>query len=242
MDTLATTLADYQREVLRRGFREALAQGQVRPLLLPWCLVPSFVLPALYLALPHVGGSGGSGGGSRSDNSSLRRNLLRAARLPLAAAIVALNVNMLWSPWWPPVSSLNMASAYATGLIVAWGTQWALTVLVWTDPQRDAERVERWREEGVRGGRGGRGGSVGRQQKDRKDQKERGQQQLAATDASVAQSLREGFTYRWQAFPADAPYLTRLDWALDLCLAGRGTGRSSACCCCFFLFLPLPSC
>ncbi|EFX01712.1 hypothetical protein CMQ_8178 [Grosmannia clavigera kw1407] len=183
----AATLADYQREVLRRGFRDALALGQVRPLLLPWCIVPSFVLPALYLALPQQYG-------------------LQAARIPLAVAIVALNVSMLPSPWWPPVSSLNFASAYGAGLLAAWGSLWTLTVLVWTNPQRDAERVERRP-------------ALKLERNDINDIND-----VMALDASIAQSLQDGSAYFWQSFPADHSFLTRLDWTLDLVMAWRGTG------------------
>ncbi len=195
---MGRNIADGRRAELRSAFEAAVARGEARPLVVPWCLVGAFVLPALYLAVPHT-----------------KRPWLYRARFLVVAAVAGLGLDMMRN-----TSSTNMACAYATGLIAAWGTVWALTLLVWTRPQFDAERVQRrlvkpktpaaaaaWN------GNGNNGHAVG---------------ELKAPDESVARGLAQGYEYYWQAFPADAPFLARLDWAVDLCLAFRGPGTWAA--------------
>ncbi|KAL8360047.1 hypothetical protein RB598_008399 [Gaeumannomyces tritici] len=49
-------------------------------------------------------------------------------------------------------------------------------------------------------------------------------------DDDVARALVE-YDYFWQAFPADAPFVTRLGWAFDYYMAWRGTGWNWAISC-----------
>lgn len=48
---------------------------------------------------------------------------------------------------------------------------------------------------------------------------------INAPDEDIAKSLKDGYEYYWQAYPADAPFSTRLDWSVDLVLSFRGTGK-----------------
>lgn len=50
---------------------------------------------------------------------------------------------------------------------------------------------------------------------------------LDAPDEDVARSLREGYEYYWQAYPADAPFSTRFEWSFDLVSSFRGTGKKA---------------
>ncbi|EPE03965.1 hypothetical protein F503_04813 [Ophiostoma piceae UAMH 11346] len=120
----AVTLADYQRGALRAGFRAAVARGDARPLLFPACIVPSFVLPAVFLTVAG------------------RYAFLKPLRYPLAVLITAFNLNLFRTGSTPITSSINMASAYGAGLAWGWGTLWVFVVLVWIDPW-DGERVKR---------------------------------------------------------------------------------------------------
>jgi len=208
------SLAALRRAELRTAFKAAVTAGEARPFLVPWSLIPTLVLPALYLSIPHT-----------------RRPWLYQARYLVAAAVVGLNLEMLWS-----TSSTNMATAYATGLCAAWGISWTLTVLVWMRPQFEAERVARRRRvpaldadgpghKAADHASGGSNGHISSVAPADSEPKRRVQVQNAvAPDASVARSLEDGFEYYWQAFPADAPWLTRLDWAFDLSWAWRGSG------------------
>ncbi|KAH7035084.1 uncharacterized protein B0I36DRAFT_317579 [Microdochium trichocladiopsis] len=93
-----------------------------RPFLIPLYLCGVYIIPAIYLAIPH-----------RSEQSKW----IYVARWPLLAGLTWFHVQMILH-----VSSPNFASAYAAGLLGAWGVIWNLTVLVWTRPQWDGKRVE----------------------------------------------------------------------------------------------------
>ncbi|KXJ95526.1 hypothetical protein Micbo1qcDRAFT_157503 [Microdochium bolleyi] len=118
-------LASTYRQLHRARFDTDLAAGVRKPLLIPLYLCGVYFVPALYLAIPHRGDSRG-------------RWAVYAARWPLLAALVWFHTQMILR-----VSSPNFASAYAAGLLAAWGIIWNFTVLVWTRPQWDAKRVER---------------------------------------------------------------------------------------------------
>lgn len=254
-------LGVHTRDVYRAHFAHELAAGRVRPMVLPWALLGGFVAPALYLAVPHA-----------------RRPWLRRAGIPLFLLIAVLNVHEALVS-----SSANFAVGYGIGLLQAWGVLWSATLLVWSRPQLEAERVERRRrrgglsEDGSVDGDAGRGSGMGglgsevasngrilrsrgslqnghksqnghRSQNGHKsqnghstgppiqgavnnlDRNEDGtsdmSQAAAAADEDIARSLQEGYEYYWQAFPADAPFSTRLGWSLDLVTTFRGTGEN----------------
>ncbi|KAJ1331342.1 Membrane bound O-acyl transferase family [Microdochium nivale] len=121
-------LASTYRQLHRARFWADLETGNKRPFLVPLYLCVLYVVPALYLAIPHRDRGGESGSGS---------NIVYAARWPLLASLVWFYAQMI-----AHVSSPNFASAYAAGLLGAWGIIWSFTVLVWTRPQWDAKRVE----------------------------------------------------------------------------------------------------
>lgn len=176
-------LAASARDTYRRHFADQVAAGTIKPLVLPYAVLGSFLLPVLYLSVPHA-----------------RRPWLYAARWPLLAFIVVFNVRETRT-----TSSANFAVGYAVGLMHAWGVVWAATLLVWTRPQWEAERVAKRRRE-------------------KRDDDKAEEEAKAAPDEDVARSLRAGYEYYWQAYPADAPWPTRLGWAADLAFSFRGAG------------------
>jgi len=208
-------LAYVRREELRESFRRAVAAGEARPFLFPWDFIPTFVLPILYLSISHR-----------------RRPWLYQARYLVAAAVTGLNLEMIHK-----TSSTNIALSYAVGVYAAWGIVWALTLLVWTKPQFEAERVQRVRPSPDLGQDGpqhktghgsspihSNGHSSNEPSLDSGPRRRKPIPIVLAPDTDVAKSLEHKFEYFWQSFPAEAPFLARLDWAFDLCLAWRGSG------------------
>ncbi|KAK1769959.1 membrane bound O-acyl transferase family-domain-containing protein [Phialemonium atrogriseum] len=111
----------FYRELYRSKFKAAIAAGTARPLVLPFDLVGSFILPALYLCIPHT-----------------RRPWLYRMRFAVMALVIYLNLAMIGC-----TSSANVAVAYGAGLLGGWGIIWTMMLLIWTRPQFEAARVER---------------------------------------------------------------------------------------------------
>ncbi|KAI0869736.1 hypothetical protein GGS24DRAFT_477882 [Hypoxylon argillaceum] len=116
-------LASTYRELYRARFRANVQAGITTPFIVPLHLCAYWVVPTLYLAIPHRG-----------------RPWLYRARWLILAFICAFNWYMTRN-----VASLNFVSSYGAGLLAAWATVWNFTLLVWTRPQWDARRVERRR-------------------------------------------------------------------------------------------------
>jgi hypothetical protein len=114
-------LVAHHQQQYRVAFQDALAAGDIKPLVIPWSFIGSFFLPLLYLSIPHT-----------------NRPWLYRMRWAVAAAVVYLNVRVMQT-----TSAGNEAVAYATGLSAGWGTIWSLRLLIFTRPQWDAARVER---------------------------------------------------------------------------------------------------
>ncbi|KAK0618361.1 hypothetical protein B0T17DRAFT_643931 [Bombardia bombarda] len=118
---LPANLGAFYLEHYRTVFRASLAAGEARPLVIPFSILGSFVLPVLYLSIPHR-----------------KRPWLYQARFAVAAALVALNLQTIAS-----TSSTQMAFAYGAGLMASWCTMWSLTLLLFMRPQFEAARIER---------------------------------------------------------------------------------------------------
>ncbi|KAI1415904.1 membrane bound O-acyl transferase family-domain-containing protein [Hypoxylon sp. FL1857] len=113
-------LATTYRELYHAKFWNDVQAGRKTPFLIPLHLLGVWVLPTLYLAIPHK-----------------NRPWLYQARWLVLAVCVALNFNMILH-----VSSHNFGTAYGAGLVGAWGVVWNFTLLVWTKPQWEAKRVD----------------------------------------------------------------------------------------------------
>ncbi|KAI0020181.1 hypothetical protein F4780DRAFT_792054 [Xylariomycetidae sp. FL0641] len=124
-----TTLAAAYRELYREKFRADVEAGATTPFLVPLYLCGAWILPTLYLAIPHK-----------------NRPWLYQARWLVLALNTAIHWYMIRN-----VSSFNFASAYGAGLFACWATVWNFTLLVWTKPQWDAKRVEVRRKRRVEG-------------------------------------------------------------------------------------------
>ncbi|KAL6873196.1 hypothetical protein J3F83DRAFT_607117 [Trichoderma novae-zelandiae] len=207
-------------------FRLALASGTAKPLLIPWCLLGPFVVPALWLAVPHR-----------------RRTWFYHTRWLAMAVVVWSNVYHLRY-----VSSANMACAYAAGLASTWGTILSLNLLVWTRPQFDAARVRRVKKEGglvkvandgtttiddspgqtddaaveSTGFDGGKGSANGHRNGSANELRARNMP-IRSSKSSTAQQQEE-FEYIWEPYPSSGGFLERLGWATDLILSFRGAG------------------
>ncbi|KAJ9164576.1 Membrane bound o-acyl transferase family domain-containing protein [Coniochaeta hoffmannii] len=210
--TPETNLGLYHRESLKSQFRADLTAGTARQLVIPLDAFGTFLLPVIYLCIPHT-----------------RRPWLYRMRFAVMALMMWLNYDMIVR-----ASSTNMAAAYASGLAGAWGALWGVTVLIWTRPQFEAERVER-RVKGMvmdsNGGAVGQNGHAngGLLHRHRNGALPRSQlaDKLTAPDETVAAALTAGYEYYWQSYPSTSPLSTRLDWVLDYVLSFRGVGWST---------------
>jgi len=221
------------------GVHGGIGRTGVRPFLIPLYLCGVYIIPALYLAIPH-----------RSES----RRWVYAARWPLLAGLTWFHMQMILH-----VSSPNFASAYAAGLLGAWGVIWNWTVLVWTAPQWDAKRVERrvrsegkGRETGFGSREAMKGEEIqetngtghtngytnGHSNGDANRLKHR-QNGLSKHENGYSTNVDEShpdsenddsgeIEYYWQPFPEHAPFLTRLNWSFDYVAQFRMTGWNCA--------------
>lgn len=226
------------RDLYRLHFEHELAAGTKRPMVIPYAVLGTVVLPVLYFSVPHVG-----------------RPWLFRARYLLALFILAFNLHEALT-----TSSASFAIGYGIGLMQGWGILWSLTLLVFTRPQFEAERVERRRKKALGGAaavngssnghavnghavngaslKNGHAGQNGHSSLTALDgtvdpakqhiivKTEESSQVAGAPDEDIAKSLSEGYEYYWQAYPADAPFSTRLGWSWDLVTSFRGVGKA----------------
>lgn len=203
-------------------FRLAVANGTAKPLLLPWCLLGPFIVPALWLAVPHK-----------------RRMWFYHTRWLAMAFIVWSNIYHLRY-----ASSTNMACAYAAGLAATWGTVLSLNLLIWTRPQFDAARVLRIKKDSgfvkvTSGevddkleqdsvdievtGRDGLGENA-KTNGNGSGNEFRTRKKLSKSVKSQAKQQEEEFEYIWEPYP-DGGFLERLAWSTDLILSFRCAGE-----------------
>ncbi len=77
---LISNLGAYQREIYTSTFQASVAAGTGRPLVIPYSLLGPFILPILYLSIPHT-----------------RRPWLYQARFLVLALMVYLNAKIVSS-------------------------------------------------------------------------------------------------------------------------------------------------
>ncbi|KAI0432942.1 hypothetical protein F5Y09DRAFT_113743 [Xylaria sp. FL1042] len=114
-------IASAYRELYRAKVRADIQAGTTTPLIVPLHLLTYWIIPTLYLAIPHR-----------------NKPWLYHARWLVIGFDCAFNWYMVRN-----VKSLNFAASYGVGLVAAWATIWNFYLLVWTRPQWDARRVER---------------------------------------------------------------------------------------------------
>ncbi|PFH59673.1 hypothetical protein XA68_12025 [Ophiocordyceps unilateralis] len=153
---------------------KAVATGRGMPLLIPYSLLGTLIVPALWLAVPH-----------------LHRPVLYQTRWLVVAFCLAFNTHVIVTS-----SSDSYAISYVIGLVAAWGIMSTMHLLVWSRPQFDALRAVKASK----------------------------LSQPAPADVKHSKPAPLSDTFYWQPFPADAPFLDRLGWAVDLISSFRGIG------------------
>lgn len=251
-------LATTYRELYRARFHANVQAGTTTPFVLPLHLLVYWVVPTLYLAIPHK-----------------NRPWLYRARWLVLALVCAFNWYMT-----KHVASLNFASSYGVGLLAAWSTIWAFNLLVWTRPQWDAKRVERRRvtarpsdsiapESGLNGSadvaktKGVLTNESGKVNGVRKREAHAKKcavapESMKYTEARIEEKFlakgidalngcdenlrfdqtkvlelseltqEQEYEYYWQEYPVDASFWTRLNWAFDIVSSFRLTGKCNA--------------
>lgn len=214
----STGLAPNYRDVVQRYleiFNERVAEGTLRPLVLPYHLYGIYIL-TIYLCIRHT-----------------NRPWLYSARWPVLAI-------MTWWQWKTisGISSANFAVAFAVGLTAAWGVVWSTTWLVWCRPQFDAKRVQRRKKakghqastskigsaiqtNGVKPARPESNGKLTSRAKIGTGNGHKIKHGAESDNASDVQDEEE-WEYYWQSYPDDLS--ERIPWLLDLLCNFRGPG------------------
>lgn len=202
MDKLAASvLGSYRASLLER-----VAQGTSRPLVLPYCLLGTFILPALWLSIPQ---------------DRTRRPWLYETRWIVVILVLSLNCNQVLH-----ASSTNVASSYAAGMMATWGSMLCLNLLVWTRPQESAARAVKVNEpfESISKNDSKAVFSDALQAKGLRNRCPRRNGHHAKVDGEELKNPE--LHYIWQRFPAQSPFVDRFGWALDLICSFRGSGES----------------
>ncbi|KAH8130084.1 hypothetical protein ACSS6W_006974 [Trichoderma asperelloides] len=197
------------------AFKLAVADGRAKPLLIPFCLLAPFVVPALWLAVPHK-----------------RRAWFYHTRWLAMALIIWSNVYHLVY-----TSSANTACAYAAGLASTWGTMLSMNLLIWTRPQFDAARVvqrvkKNEDDDGLMKVAGGEmhtetrstGYGQGPEIVNGGGNELRARKRISTNGAEKGEARQDEFEYVWEPYPSDGGFLERLAWATDLILCFRFSG------------------
>ncbi|OLN82064.1 hypothetical protein CCHL11_08687 [Colletotrichum chlorophyti] len=208
------TLATIVRDSYRATFRARVAAGEARPFVLPYGIFATFILPILYMSIPHT-----------------KRPWLYKARWLVLAFIVFFNLNIM-----KDTSSTNMSISYTSGLSAFWGIMCNVTMMVFSAPQFEYERVARRkatkssttpksskspsRSNSPTSRSNSPGGSGLRR---RAGSKKRKASRVIAPDVNL-----DEYEYYWQAYPENGSFLERLGWVFDLYTNFRGAGWSWA--------------
>ncbi|KAF4455058.1 hypothetical protein F53441_2497 [Fusarium austroafricanum] len=200
-------LGNLARAEYKALFDTAVAKGTREPLVLPFCLFGPFLLPIVYLAIPHR-----------------NRPWLYHARWLVVVSVIAFDLFMIRN-----MSSSNVAPAYASGLMGGWGILATLNLLVWTNPQADYARIIKVSKDskaqtsskGVPNNGNGLIQENGLRQRKSHigiDAPSRDNGICAKHEAPI------GTIYAWQKFPENGSLGERLNWTLDLATNFRQIG------------------
>lgn len=125
------------------------------------------------------------------------------------------------------MSSMNVASAYASGLMGVWGILSTLNLLVWTDPQSNYARAVKVTGDSTKMN----GASRHHVEATNGSSKGNGLRQRKPESASQAKDNEEHGSLEdsgcvWQTFPENASFGERLNWSFDLATNFRKIGKS----------------
>ncbi|KJZ71232.1 hypothetical protein HIM_09375 [Hirsutella minnesotensis 3608] len=115
------TLAESTVAAHQAAFAQAVAEARSLPPVFPYTLLGAYIVPILWLTIPHVG-----------------RPRIYRTRWLVMVFVVAFNAHLLLKS-----SSAHKALAYVVGFVLAWGTFWSATLLIWTRSQFEAARAVR---------------------------------------------------------------------------------------------------
>jgi hypothetical protein len=210
--TLIPNLGDIARAEYKALFDTAVAQGTREPLVLPFCILGPFVLPTIYLTIPHR-----------------NRPWLYHARWLVVACVVVFDLNLVRR-----MSSYNVAPAYAAGLMGIWGILATLNLLVWTNPQADYARIIRiprnkQTQTLSNGSSNDDSGTNGfDQMKGLRQRKPHAEAQAPSGDIGTRakHANLEDTVCVWQRYPESGSFVERLNWTFDLATNFREIGKS----------------
>ncbi|KAG6001438.1 hypothetical protein E4U21_004327 [Claviceps maximensis] len=210
-------LEDALRATYRETFLQALENGAAKPFLIPYSLLGTHIIPMLWLTIPHVS-----------------RPWVYQTRWIVLVFSVAFNLHVL-----RVASSTSFFVAYSAGLMAAMGIMQTLDLLVWKRPQFEAARVIQiitpqskvkaaaeaemrltdttWQNGGTANGHTA---PTGQSLKLRKSVANVPLDNVARSETTTGDDIE----YEWQTFPAEAPFLDRLGWVMDLMMSLRGAG------------------
>ncbi|KAK2592857.1 hypothetical protein QQS21_009460 [Conoideocrella luteorostrata] len=202
-------LEDAVRAAYRSRFLDALDSGRAKPLLIPYSTLGAFIVPTLWLTIPHAS-----------------RPWLYQTRWAVMAFVILFDVHIM-----RVCSSTNFACSYAAGLMASWGIIMSMNLLVWKRPQFEAARVIRVAKLGTKSSNNGEPCETKSNGHGQSGENALRNRKSAPSTSSQLQDLNstkaasdDEYEYRWQTFPEDAPFLERLGWATDLSCSFRGAG------------------
>lgn len=208
--TSIPNLGNIARAEYQALFHKQVAQGLREPLVLPFCLLGPFLLPTIYLAIPHR-----------------NRPWLYHARWLIVAFVIVFDLYIVRH-----MSSYNVACAYAAGLMGIWGILANLNLLVWTNPQADYARIIRVPKD--KETTASSNGSVKNDTLGANGIHENGLRQRKSYANANAPSGDIGTRAKhqdlgdticvWQRFPENGTFGERLNWTLDLATNFREVG------------------
>ncbi|KAK6722361.1 hypothetical protein SNK04_001231 [Fusarium graminearum] len=203
-------LGNLARSEYQAAFDTAVAKGLKEPLVLPFCLIGPFLLPTIYLAIPHR-----------------NRPWLYHARWLIVAFVVVFDLYLVQH-----MSSFNVAPAYASGLMGIWGILANLNLLVWTNPQSDYARIIRVPKDKTAttspngNTRNGTLDTNGFEENGLRHRKFHAEANAPSGDIG-APAKRQNLEHTvcvWQKFPENSSFGERLNWTLDLATNFREVG------------------
>lgn len=204
-------LGNLARSEYQAAFDTAVAKGLKEPLVLPFCLIGPFLLPTIYLAIPHR-----------------NRPWLYHARWLIVAFVVVFDLYLVQH-----MSSFNVAPAYASGLMGIWGILANLNLLVWTNPQSDYARIIRVPKDKTAttspngNTRNGTLDTNGFEENGLRHRKFHAEANAPSGDIG-APAKRQNLEHTvcvWQKFPENSSFGERLNWTLDLATNFREVGK-----------------
>lgn len=200
-------LAGAVRSVYRDHFARLVEQGQAQPLVLPYSLLGPFIVPTLWLAVPHV-----------------KRPWVYQTRWLMLASVAWFDLDVMRR-----TSSPNVAFAYASGLMAYWGLISTLGMCIWYRPQFEAARVVK-KAKNEKPPMNGNGVAPEREGHaiEENGPRQRKTNGNAVSNGHVAKPGGKEYEHVWEPYPADAPFRDRFNWALDMTTNFRFAGKSSA--------------